>query len=818
MMTSGFGKGLTGLSDKEAAGRLAKAGLNRITPPRKVSFLGIAREEILEPMILLLLVVGFFYSIWGRVEDAITIFIVIILLVLAEVWNEYRAKKAIAALSRVAAPKTAVWRNSGRKEIPAEDVVPGDVLLLSQGTRIAADARLVIAYSVAVDESALTGESFPVDRKAGEELFAGTAVVSGEGEAEVFATGMNTRLGRLSKTAGEIKEPRTPLQKDMKSLAFALVWVALFFSISIPLLGYLRGLPLKTAILTGLALSFAVIPEELPIIITMVLGLGAYQLSRENFLVKTLRAAEVLGDATVILTDKTGTITENRMRVASIHPAGHDREIMQAAVEAMSAISRSPTDAAIIDRAEAMEVRSVGAILREQSFNPVKKTMALLRSMPGGPELFMTGAPEEIFTDAKTPRADLQEALEQETSRGRRVIAVAEKQVPASEENLPFEQMGKGVEVVGLLGMEDPPRPGVKETIARAREAGVRTIMVTGDHPGTAAYIAGEVGIPNEQVLTGKDLERMSDEELREAVKKDPVFARTTPEDKYRLVRVLKQDGEVVAVTGDGINDALALKAADIGISMGIKGTDMAREAADIVIANDDFVTIAHGIFQGRKFFDNLKKGLKYYLSVKTALILVFLVPVLLSLPLPLAPIQIILLELFMDLAASAGFVAEPAERSIYQPEGNRTLFDEGMFFSIALSGLSLFAAVFGSFTLAVWQGMPLVQAQTSAFAAWMIGHVFLAFVSRSSHEPLFSLGPLSNRVMDLWALAAFAFLIVALALPAVGSRIRVAPLPLGNLAVIVLICLVAIFWQEALKVLRYRPSRQDHVPGGAGV
>ncbi|HNY65587.1 MAG TPA: cation-transporting P-type ATPase [Deltaproteobacteria bacterium] len=811
-MASGFGRDLTGLTDREAAGRLAKAGPNRIRPPRKVSFFRIAREEVMEPMILLLLAVGFFYSLWGRLEDAVTIFIIILLLVFVEVWNEYRAKKAIASLSRVAAPKASVWRNSSRREVPTEDVVPGDVLLLSPGTRVAADARLVIAYSVAVDESALTGESFPVEKKAGEELFAGTVIVSGEGEAEVFATGMNTRMGRLSRLAGEIREPKTPLQKTMKSLAFALVWVALFFSIAIPLLGYLRGLPVRTAILTGLALSFAVIPEELPIIITMVLGLGAYQLSRDNFLVKTLRAAEALGGATVILTDKTGTITENRMTVASVHPPGHDREVMHAAVEAMAAISRSPTDTAIRDHAEALDVKASGIILREQSFNPVRKTVALLRRMPEGPALFMAGAPEAVLKKAKDPRPDLEQALEKETSRGRRVIAVAVKPVAPSEENLPFDQMVQSVEVVGLLGIEDPPRPGVKETVARAGEAGVRTIMVTGDHPGTAVCIAGAVGIPNREVLTGDDLGRMSDEEIRAAVKRCSVFARTTPEDKYRLVQALKQDGEVVAVTGDGINDALALKAADIGISMGIRGTDVAKEAADIVIANDDYVTLAHGIFQGRKFFENLKKALRYYLSVKTALILVFLAPVLLAWPLPLAPIQIILLELFMDLAASAGFVGEPAERSIYDPDRDRKLFDQGMLSGIAVSGLSLFAAVFGSYSLALQQGMGLIQAQTSAFTAWIIGHIFLAFVSRSAHEPLLSLGPFSNRVMDVWALAAFAFLIAALALPDFGLLVRVSPLPPGQILVIVLICAVAVFWQEVVKTVRYR-SREAAVP-----
>lgn len=812
-MTADLRKEPVGLTDEEAAQRLEQVGPNRITKPGEISFLGIAGEEITEPMILLLLVVGFFYSIWGRLEDALTIFIVIILLVLAEVWNEYRAKKAIASLSKAAAPRTRVSRGGSEKEILTESVVPGDIIILSQGTKVAADAALRVSYSVEVDESALTGESFPVQKKADDAIYAGTIVVSGEGEAEVTETGRNTKLGRLSTTAQEIKEPKTPLQKAMKSLAFGLVWVALFFSIAIPLLGYLRGLPLKTMILTGLALAFAVIPEELPIIITMVLGLGAYQLSKQNFLIKTLRAAEVLGNATVILTDKTGTITQNRMRVAAVYPPDATQNVLKAAMDAMTAIARSPTDQAIMDKAGASGIWSEGTIVREQSFNPITKTIALLRRIAGGLTLFLKGAPEEVLKLSKNPSPDLEKALEEETGHGRRVIAIARKGIPAQEESEPFEKMDTSLDAVGIISIEDPPRPGVKKTIETAREAGLRTIMVTGDHPETAAFIASEVGIRADKVLTGADLSRMSDADLQKEVEAVSVFARTTPEDKYRLVRALKEDGEIVAVTGDGINDALALKAADIGISMGIKGTDVAKEAADIVLANDDFVTIADGIFEGRKFFDNLKKGLTYYLSVKTALILVFLVPVLFYLPLPLAPIQIILLELFMDLAASAGFVAEPAERSIYEPERTRKLFDRDMLLGIGLSGLSLFAAVFGSFTLALSQGRPLIEAQTFAFTAWMVGHVFLAFVSRSEKEPLSILSPFSNRVMDIWALAAFLFLLVALTVPAVGARIRTTSIPAGEIAIIVLICLVAIFWQEALKVVRSMKSPRGSRP-----
>ncbi|AFC98988.1 cation-transporting P-type ATPase, HAD superfamily, subfamily IC [Methanocella conradii HZ254] len=797
-----------GLTEAEARGRLAIHGPNLIVKPREVSFLGIVAEEITEPMILLLLFVGAVYSLWGKLEDALTIFVVIILLVLAEVWNEYRAKKAIASLAKIAAPVAGVLRDGAIKEVKAEEVVPGDVLALSQGTRVAADARLLVSYSLQVDESALTGESFPVLKKEGEEVYAGTVVVSGEGLAEAVATGRGTRLGRLSAAAREIKPPKTPLQKAMKSLAKGLVFVALFFSFLIPFLGYIRGQPLREMVLTGLALAFSIIPEELPIIITMVLGLGAYQLSREGFLVKKLKAAEVLGDATVILTDKTGTITENRMRVVWAYPPDKEKEVLSAAMASMTGLSRSPTDMAIMEKARDMGIRAEGAVLRERSFDATKKTRALIRRLDSGNELFVTGAPERVLKSSLEPRPDIERAMLEEASKGRRVVAVARKAVLEGQEEMPFDELERDVDVAGIVAIEDPPRNGVKETIKRARDAGVRTIMVTGDHPLTAAYIAGEVGIPGERVITGAELASMSDDGLRREVERVSVFARVTPEDKYRLVKAMRENGEVVAVTGDGINDTLALKAADIGIAMGIRGTDVAREAADVVLADDNFVTIGHGIFQGRKFFDNLKKGLKYYLSVKTALILVFLVPVLLGLPLPLAPIQIILLELFMDLAASAGFVAEPAERSIYEPITKKKLFDRGMLAGIGLSGLSLFAAVFGPYYYALSRGLPLEGARTFAFTAWIMGHIFLAFVSRSEREPLISLGPFTNVAMDVWAAAAFAFLFLILATP-LGALVKATPLTASQIFLIACIALVATLWQEAIKMLKNIPKTE---------
>jgi Ca2+-transporting ATPase len=809
-----------GLSHVEAARRLEQFGPNQLVKPQEISFLGIAKEEVTEPMILLLLVVGIVYTVFGSWQDALTIFSIIFVLVFVEIWNEYRAKKAISALSELAAPKTRVVRDGTIVAVETEKVVPGDVLVFTEGTRIAADCKLNVAYDVQVDESVLTGESLPQEKKAGDGVFAGTLIVSGEGKGEAHATGKNTRFGKISAMAQTIKPPRTPLQLAMKALSKTLAYVAIFFSVIIPLIGILhfgyqdlnRD---KELILTGLALAFAAIPEELPIIITMILGLGSYRLSQKGFLVKKLKAAEVLGDATVIVTDKTGTITENRMQVARVYPKDEEARTLAAAAAALTEMSLSPTDKAVLEKARELGVKtSFGSIVRERGFETNKRTKAVLRAKNGGFWLSTIGAPEEILGSLGSNRP-FDEELIGETAKGRRVIGVAERTVSAEEAALPFSELEGSWDFVGLVSIEDPPRQGVRETIESINKAGIRTIMVTGDHPQTAAYIAKSVGIPSEKVLTGEELQRLSDEELQKVMKEVSVFARTTPEDKYRLVNALHANNEVVAVTGDGVNDTLALKGADVGIAMGTKGTDAAKEAADVVLTDDNFVTIGHAVFEGRTFFDNLRKGLKYYLAIKAALISLFVFSLALEwiypgIPLPFAPIQIIVLELFMDLAASAGFVTEPAEKTIYsrKPRDPKEKFpDSKMIRELAVSASTLFAAVMLAYSYAWWQGFSTVEIQTFAFSAWIMGHIILAFVTRSEKEPLYILGPLSNRVMDLWAVLALSFLLVAVTVPAVGVQLRLSTLAAGQLVLIFAFAFVTIFWQEIAKLLMFKPN-----------
>jgi Ca2+-transporting ATPase len=802
----------TGLSGAEARARLEEVGPNRIAPIQEVTFLSIAKEELTEPMILLLLAVGVAYTVVGELGDALTLYAIIITLVMVEIWTEYRAKKAIASLATLAAPESKVVREGRIMTIPTDEVVPGDLLVLVTGSRIVADGRLVSSISLRVDESALTGESYPVEKEAGDEAYSGTLVLAGEGLLEAVGTGARSRIGQIAVEAQEVRQPKTALQLGMKSLSTTLAAVAIFFSVAIPLLGYLRGMPLDQSILTGLALAFATIPEELPIIITMTLGLGAYVLSKESFLVKRLRAAETLGNATVILTDKTGTITESRMRVVAVYPAGAVERALRAARAAMTELSLSITDLAILEEAESRSIPAEATpILREETFGSGRRTGMVVRAGVGGPTLYLIGAPEEVLGRAGHVGGELQAALDAETVKGRRVIAVAHRALDPGELGRSANDLEHDLVLDGLIVIEDPPRVGVRETVERMGRAGVRTVMVTGDHPQTAAAIAGEVGIPAGAVLEGQALDGLSDAQLRETVREVSVYARATPEHKHRLTEALQAQGEVVAVTGDGVNDTLALKGADIGIAMGLKGTDAAKEAADIVLADDNFVTVGRGIFEGRRIFDNLSKGVRYYLSVKVALVAVFVASLILALPFPFSPIQIILLELFMDLGASASFVAEPPEPSIdtRPPRNPRAPFlDRRMVIWIGAGGLALLAAVFLPYWYIQSRGEPVAVAQTAAFSAWLIGHVLLAFASRSATDPLHRVGFFTNRVMLLWAIGAIAFLALALAVPAVGGQLGLEPIAGGDLLLVIGSAALCMTVYELVKVWAARAER----------
>jgi len=852
----------TGLTDQEAAQRLGKYGVNRLVEEKETRFLGIFKEEVTEPMILLLIAVGVLYGILDpNLADALTIIAVVTILVLVEVWNEFRAKRSIAALKRLASPTTIVLRNGKPAEVQTTQIVPGDVILLKPGQRVPADARLLDSVGLEVDEASLTGESFPITKDATLVLptetrsneqrnmvFAGTVVTKGRAKAVVTTTGVQTELGRIAGITKAAKEPKTPLQLSMKQLSKTLVWIAVFFSILIPALEFLRGgAQPTTLILTGLALAFVVIPEEMPIIITMVLGIGAYALSKKNALVKRLRAAETLGNVTVIATDKTGTITESKMKVESLYFDDrivqnrdfneNEREALKTALLASDATQdiaygaalSNPMSQAILENLKSLgddpaKVRENWSLKNELSFDNKRKLASFLYQYGKSTIVLSSGAPENVLANSTRAllnggEVELSEEIKEKVTEGilamaqagQRLLGFGYRRLPLTSEEKE-EQLERDLVFVGIVGFIDPPRPEVKDAIIQCQKAGIKIIMVTGDHPETAKAIAVQVGINSARALTGNEIAAMTDDELKKALRNTFIFARVTPEDKLRLVRLLRENGEVVAVTGDGVNDAPALKEAHIGVAMGIRGTDVAKETADMVLADDNFATIVTAVKEGRKLFSNLKKGVRYYLACKVAVVSIFLLPIALGIPLPFNPIQLIVLELFMDLAASATFVAEPEEEDIMNKpptDPKEKFMNRNMLVNITLGALSLFAAMSATY-LFTWYSNPnlefaqrLVISQTVAFATWMIGHVFLALNFRSEKEPLIKLGLFSNKVMILWALVVVVTLLVGTSLPFVNASLRITSLSIGSWALVVSVAFVATFWMELKKLLK---------------
>ena len=845
----------SGLTSAQADERLLEHGPNRLRPEKREPFWKEFLEELKEPLILLLLGVGVLYAVWGELRDALVIFGVILTLNTVEVVNEQRAKKAIRSLRTLAEPTASVMRDGTWRVVSVENLVIGDTIRLEAGRRVPADVRLLHSYGLTCNESTFTGEAVPVEKQADAVLaletplaerrnlaFSGTLVGRGRATAVVVGTGMSTELGRVADLAQRVKEPRTALQNAMAEMSRWMVWFALGISVAVPALGVVvAGLPLKEMILTGIALVFATVPEELPIIITMVLGLGAYRLSRRRAIIRRLKAVESLGVVTVIATDKTGTLTENSMRVDTFFPADARQEIQMVGVLCVAGAEDSggpptdPLDAALYLEAmgsglDAVRLWTDHPLVRENSFDNERRRMSVVRTGAGGTVVAVKGAPESVLgiasrsiretgTAPLSPRdkdALLAEAVRM-GSLGLRVIAFAGKRIqsPAGGRGgLPQEEAEYDLTFAGFVGFADPPRVEARAAVEACRVAGIHTVMITGDHPSTARAVASQVGLDGAgSVLTGAELDRMSDAGLQHACRTVSVYARTTPEHKLRIVNALRAEGECVALTGDGVNDAPALVAADVGIAMGETGSDVAREAADIVLADDNFATITNAVSEGRGLFANLSKAVRYYLACKVALVLATLVPVLLKLPVPFAPIQIILMELFMDLAASASFVAEPPEGGLMKgpPRDRRRPFmNREMVTGILTAAFGLGAAVTAAYLIGWYTGSGAGQARTVAFASWILGHVLLALTMRSDRQPLVELGLLSNRFMTLWAGAAVAFALILVVVPPLQVLAKTSSLSLPQWGLVVAASLVGTFWREVRKLsVRKRPAKR---------
>ena len=841
-----------GLNEDKVTESRDRFGSNRMQKRGPTSLWTLLWESVKSPMMLVLLSIAAISLALGQTREAIVMVVVVAIYVGVHLLNKARSDRTMAKLREVQAPKTIVLRGGEQREIDFQDVVVGDILPLRPGSRVPADARLLDSAGLLVDEAALTGESAPVHKNSDGEIspdtplaeretavFAGTAVLDGQGRALVTAVGDRTALGRVAELAAQPETGRTPLQKEMDDLATTLAYVAVGVSLLIPLVGLLRGFDFEQMVLTWLSLTFLMVPGQPPIIIAMALALAALELSRKQVIVRRLEGAETLGSVNTVLSDKTGTMTENEMQLLDIllpdgrlvpvdHHGDQEAQILhkflQSAVLAIPETTNDPTDLAIKDAVEEyvnFDLTQPGELVGLIGFSRGGKFRSLTYQDGEGVQQFVTGRPAFLLahSDRKMllqadgvqgqpwdegEKRNLEGKIAELAGQGKRIAAYAFHQgsFDAEEpEDLIF---------VGIAVISDPIRPEVPGAIQALSKAGVRTVMITGDIKETAAYVAEEVGLDASAVVMGSELEKMSDQELEATSKNHNVFARTTPEQKFDLVKALQRQGQVVAVTGDGINDAPALNAAHIGVSMGEKGSDVAREAADLILTDDNFAHLPDGVAIGRKAYDNFRKGITYYLSAKAILLTIFVVPLLFGIPFPLSPIQIIFTELLMDLASSTIFITESAEPDVMvrDPRKRRRFlsWDVGKRILRNMAGLTLviLAVYFGSLNL----GFDVDSARTAAFSTWLLGHIVLALNLKQEKIPLIKQGLFSNKFAVSWLAGMILLVLLMTQWPQARSVLGTTGLSALQWGMVVGGALTASMWMEVVKWLQFRQNQ----------
>lgn len=850
-----------GLTTVEANRRLESYGQNVIGTLRKFGLLHVLLSQLKEPMILLLIVIAVLYSIFGNLADSIVIVVIVLLVVVIETFNVNRAKKSIDALRDMSTPTALVMRNGSLEKVKSASIVPGDIVQLTAGERVPADGRLHESFNLKMDESSLTGESFPVLKDSdkvpvGKVLgdlvnmaFSGTLVVQGTSMMLVTATGKDTEIGKVSKLVEESEEIETPLERSVDSLTKVLAALAIGFSVVFPIIGYFQGQSFNDMLLTGLSMAFATVPEELPVLISITLAIGAFTLAKHRAVVKNLKAAETLGSVTVIATDKTGTLTENKMSVSNLFYGGRindsseepDREFLQNSVLATGTMDidpgeptsyRDPMEISVLEYAvksgiDVKSLRKSYRLLEEFSFDNRIKLASYMYERPDKSLcLYTGGAPEVVLkksisylqnkenTEHLEPdmRIELEKVVEDLSSKGERVIAIASREV--DEHTDEREMVENRLTFLGLVSFIDPARAEVSEAIKQCQIAGINVIMLTGDHPRTAKAIADKVGITNSgEVINGAQLENMGDEELSKTLKKHSIFARITSEDKFRIVKALQNEGEVVAVTGDGVNDSPALQNAEIGIAMGIRGTEVAREASDMILLDDNFATIVDAVHEGRQILYTLRKSLIYEISIKLALVMILSVPLFLFIPFPFSPIQIIVMELMMDLGAMGGFLYEREEKDflrISSSKKGRNFINRDMMLLTLVSAIAISVAVTAVYLYLYYVGGVLLRAQTAAFSVWMLTQVFLAHNLRTEKQPIILKGILSNRVLVLWAVLVVLALFIITVIPDLQVLLHTIYLTNWDWVVIVIASLASTFWMEAMKTFWHFTDRRN--------
>jgi Ca2+-transporting ATPase len=867
-----------GLSQAEAARRLAKFGRNELPTRRGRPLLARLLDELRNPLILILLAAGALALLLGHPTDAAVIFSVVVVDIVVGFVQEFRAERALSALRRFLAPKARVYRDGEEMEVPAAGLVPGDLVLLLTGDRVPADLRLVEAFSLETDESALTGESLPVaktteplveiDLPLGDRVnmaYMGTVVVRGRGLGVVVATGQATEFGRIAEAVETVEEPEIPIRRSVAQLSVLIGAIALALVALVVALGLAFGYPLVAMLLVAAGMAVAAVPEGLPVVVTIALAAGVERMARRRAIVRQLAAVETLGSCTVVCTDKTGTLTRNEMTVRRIWvggvlyevtgegyiPRGVIRPVTPAPAEVSPILEEclrigllandadlyredgryfvrgDPTDGALIvaalkaglDRARELETYR---LIDELPFESGRRYMATLHEKNGERLLFVKGAVEQVLEMSRwmlapEGRVDLDPApirrmAEDLAAQGMRVLAFARKRVSPLVSEVTHAEASHGLTFVGLQAMVDPPRAEAAESVARARMAGIFVQMVTGDHPRTAAAIARMVGLlqPGQEVVPGRELDGMGDDDLRRRLPRIGVFARVSPEQKLRVVEQWKRRGDVVAVTGDGVNDAPALKAAHIGVAMGQIGTEVAREASDLVLADDNFATIVAAVEEGRVVFDNVRKVIMFLIPTGVGFILTIIASLLLGLPLPFLPAQIVWVNFATNSLQDIAMAFEPPEADVLRRPPRRP--EEGLVTPLLVQRIVLVGAVIATGTLLVFwwylaSGVAIEVARSVALTTMVLYQNVHIFNSRTELRSAFSLSPLTNPFLVVSVLVAFGAQLLAIYWAPLQALLGTVAIGFGDWALAAAVAVTVLAVVEVEKAVRRRRS-----------
>ena len=833
----------TGLSSSEAQARLDKYGPNRIESSNKKSMLEKIKEQILDPMVILLIVASIISAFTGDTVEAIIIIAIVIINAIMSIYQEGQAEDSVAALQKMSSPEATVVRDGKRGKVKAEDLVPGDIVILETGDIIPADIRLLDSRNLQIDESSLTGESVAVEKDADEvydtevgigdrknSAFSSSIVTYGHGEGVITATGHDTEIGHIATSLDSVADKETPLQRQLKDLSKKLAILVIIVCILVFVVGYFRSnMSWLENFMVAVSLAVAAIPEGLTAVVTIVLSIGMNRMVERKAIVKNLVSVETLGSTTAICSDKTGTLTQNEMTITKVFTdfkefdvagsgytpegditfegetiADHDQIKLLMTVASLSndanliernglyEITGDPTEGAMLTLAEKWSIvqedlNEAHPRIDEIPFDSDRKMMTTFHEMDGTYYAMTKGAPDIIIGNSSKIMIDgkleeftedmKRQVLEENTKLAKqalRVMAYAFKPYETLEgEELTTENIEREMVFVGLTGMIDPPRPEAKAAVAECHNSGIDVIMITGDYFETALAIAKELGIAEreDQAMQGSDLNNKSEEEIREIVKTKRIFARVSPQNKVQLVNALQANGNVVAMTGDGVNDAPAIKNADIGISMGITGTDVAKDTADMILVDDNFATIVNAVEEGRVIFSNIKKFVGFLLSCNIAEVLIVFLSILFGLPSPLTPIQLLWLNLVTDAFPALALGVEPAEADIMERpprDPNESILAGETGKNVILQSIAITISVLAAYVIGLNYIFPnnIEGAHTMVFATLITSELLRAFSVRSERYTLKELGWFSNKNLLKANLLSFALLLLVMYVP----------------------------------------------------